>query len=86
MERTFVLVKPCAMNRAIAGEVIARFEKKGLKMVAAKMMLLSEELLKEHYAHLADKPFFPRIVEFMSSGPVIATAWEGKEAGYKTQR
>jgi len=80
MEKTLILIKPDAVQRGIAGEIITRFEKKGLKLVGNKMMNLSDDILKAHYAHLADKPFFPRIVEFMQSSPVIAQCWEGKEA------
>jgi len=80
MQRTFVLLKPDALNRGLVGKVIQRFEKKGLKLVALKMMALDDALLMEHYAHLADKPFFGGILEFMKSSPVVATVWEGNEA------
>ena len=77
MERTLILIKPDAMQRGLVGEVITRFERKGLKMVGCKMMQLSEEILNEHYAHIADKPFFPGVRDFMMSAPVIAQCWEG---------
>lgn len=77
MERTFVMIKPDALQRGLVGETISRLEKKGLKMVGCKMMMLGEDTLKEHYAHLADKPFFPGIVKFMQSAPVVVTVWEG---------
>lgn len=77
MERTLILIKPDAMQRGLVGEVITRFERKGLKMVGCKMMQLSEALLNEHYAHIADKPFFPGVRDFMMSAPVIAQCWEG---------
>lgn len=78
-ERTLVLVKPDAIQRGLIGEIITRFEKKGLKLIAMKMMGLDEALLREHYAHIADKPFFPGLAKFMQSTPVIAMCWEGLE-------
>ena len=80
MERTLVLIKPDAIQRGLTGDITARFEKKGLKLVGMKMMTLNDALLKEHYAHIADKPFFGGISEFMSSSPVIVQCWEGLEA------
>ena len=80
MERTLVLIKPDGIQRGLVGDIITRFEKKGLKMVGCKMMGLDEALLREHYAHIADKPFFPGVSSFMSSSPVIAMCWEGLEA------
>ena len=80
MERTLILIKPDAMARGLAGVVLGRFEQKGLKIAGMKMIQLTDELLKEHYSHLADKPFFPTITEFMSRTPVIALCLEGLEA------
>lgn len=80
LEQTLVLAKPDAIQRGLVGEVISRLERKGLKLVGMKMMHLNEVLLREHYAHLADKPFFPKINTFMQSSPVIAMVWEGLEA------
>ncbi len=80
IERTFIILKPDAVNRGICGEVIARFEKKGLKIVAMKMAKLSEDVLKEHYAHHSGKPFFPDLIEFMSKSPVILGVVEGRNA------
>lgn len=77
MERTLVILKPSAVQRGLIGEVIARFEKKGLKLVAIKMIRLTDEILAEHYAHLVDRPFFPRIVASMKSSPVVVCCWEG---------
>ena len=77
MERTLIIIKPDAMQRGLTGEVTTRFERKGLKLVGCKMMQLSEELLNEHYAHIADKPFFPGVRDFMMSTPVIVQCWEG---------
>jgi len=78
MERTLVLLKPDAVQKNISGAIISRFEQKGLKIIGAKMMALSTELLASHYAHLADKPFFPRICSYMQTGPVLALALEGE--------
>jgi len=79
MEKTYIMLKPDALKRKLVGEIIARIEKKGFSIVDMKMMTLSEEILKEHYAHIADKPFFPELVEYMTSGPVIAMIVEGDE-------
>jgi len=78
-EKTLVLVKPDAIQRGLIGEIVGRFEKKGLKLVGAKMMSLDEAVLREHYAHIADKPFFGGLAKFMQSTPVIAMCWEGLE-------
>lgn len=78
-ERTLVLVKPDAIQRGLIGKIIERFERKGLKLVGLKMMTLDEVLLREHYAHLADKPFFKGLAKFMQSTPIIAMCWEGLE-------
>ena len=80
MERTLILCKPDCMEKNLAGEVLGRFQKAGLQLVAAKMLRLTPALLNEHYAHLADKPFFPEIVSFMSSRPVLALIPEGDQA------
>jgi len=78
-EQTLVLIKPDAIQRGLFGEIVGRFERKGLKMVGCKMMTLDEALLREHYAHLADKPFFGGLAKFMQSTPVVAMCWEGLE-------
>ncbi len=78
-EKTLVLIKPDAIQRGLIGKIVERFERKGLKLVGMKMMALDEVLLREHYAHLADKPFFGGLAKFMQSTPVIAMAWEGLE-------
>lgn len=77
MELTVVLLKPDCIGKKLSGEVIKRFEGAGLTIRGCKLMALSEDLLKEHYSHIADKPFFPEIVQFMQSTPVIAMALEG---------
>ena len=78
-EKTLVLIKPDAIQRGLVGDIMTRFEKKGLKVVGLKMMRLDEAMLREHYAHIADKPFFPGISNFMQSSPVIAICLEGLE-------
>merc|ERR1712157_638564 len=71
------MLKPDAVQRGLVGEIIKRFEAKGFKLVAMKFMTASEELLKEHYADLSSKAFFPGLVEYMASGPVVPMVWEG---------
>lgn len=80
MERTFVMVKPDGVQRAIAGEVVSRFESKGLKLVACKLMTISKELAAKHYAEHVGKPFYEKLVGFITSGPVLAMVWEGQDA------
>jgi len=80
LERTVVLVKPDAVQRGFIGEIIHRFERKGLQLVGLKMTQLSDETLQQHYAHHAEKPFFASLKSFMQSTPVIAMAWEGPQA------
>ena len=77
MERTLVLIKPDAIQRDLAGEIIRIFERKGLKLVGIKMMALDDALLDVHYSHLAGRDFFGEIKTFMRSTPVIACCWEG---------
>jgi len=80
MEKTLLLIKPDAIQRGIIGEIISRFEKKGLKLVGMKMIQLNDKLLNDHYSHLVEKPFFERIKKFMKSTPVIACCWEGADS------
>ena len=80
MERTLLILKPSCLQRGLVGEVISRFEKKGLKLVAMKMALPASEVWDEHYAHLQDKPFFPWIKASMMAAPVILCCWEGYNA------
>ena len=80
MEKTLVLIKPDAFQRALVGCIITRLEQKGLQLVGAKMMHLADNLLDRHYAHLHTQPFFREIKDFMKSGPVLATCWVGAEA------
>lgn len=77
MEQTLVIIKPDAVQRGLIGEVTKRFEQKGLKLVGMKMVYLDDETLKEHYSHIADKPFFPGIVKFMKSSPAVVQVWGG---------
>ena len=80
MERTLVILKPSALQRSLVGEVIKRFEQKGLQLLGIKMIQLTNEILNEHYAHLSDRPFFQRVKDAMMITPVIVTCWEGKDA------
>merc|ERR1711956_119440 len=76
-ERTFILLKPDAVHRGLVGEIIKRFEQKGFKLVAMKMMHASVEHLEEHYSDLKGKGFFPGLIKYMNSGPVVPMVWEG---------
>merc|ERR1711997_267365 len=76
-ERTFIMLKPDAVQRGLVGEIIKRFEQKGFKLVAMKMMHASVEHLEEHYADLKGKGFFPGLIKYMNSGPVVPMVWEG---------
>jgi nucleoside-diphosphate kinase len=80
MEKTFVMLKPDAIQRSLAGEIISRLEKRGLKLVALKMLLINKELAERHYGEHKGKTFFDELVNFITSGPVIAMIWEGKQA------
>jgi len=77
-ERTFIMIKPDGVQRGLVGEIIKRFEQKGFKLVAIRMMRPGEAHLREHYADLAARSFFPGLVKYMNSGPVVAMAWEGQ--------
>jgi nucleoside-diphosphate kinase len=80
MDRTLILVKPDAFARGLTGEIIARFERKGLTIVALKHMTVTEDLAKQHYAEHAERPFFGELVEFITSGPIVAMVLEGTDA------
>ena len=80
MERTLILVKPDAFARRLTGEIIARFERKGLQIVALRAMTVSEALAERHYAEHAERPFFGELVEFITSGPIVAMVLEGVDA------
>ncbi|MDE6300879.1 MAG: nucleoside-diphosphate kinase [Muribaculaceae bacterium] len=80
MEQTFVILKPSTIERFLIGDVLTRFQHRGLKISGIKMMQLDEKILREHYAHLVDRPFFPSLVASMTRTPVIVMVLEGKEA------
>jgi nucleoside-diphosphate kinase len=80
MDRTLILVKPDAFARSLSGEIIARFERKGLKIVALRSMTVTRELAEQHYAEHAERPFFGELVEFITSGPIVAMVLEGVDA------
>ncbi|MBT3269588.1 nucleoside-diphosphate kinase [Candidatus Poribacteria bacterium] len=80
MERTLILLKPDAVQRALVGEIVTRFESKGLKIVGVKMLHVDEALARRHYAAHVDKPFFGSLQRFITSGPLVALALEGTNA------
>ena len=80
MERTFIMVKPNGVTRGLVGEVVRRFEQRGLTLRGMKLMRLSRELAERHYAEHVGKPFYESLVTFVISGPVVVMVWEGNEA------
>ncbi|MEA4910098.1 MAG: nucleoside-diphosphate kinase [Anaerolineaceae bacterium] len=80
MERTLVLIKPDGVQRGLVGEIIARLEKRGLKLVAAKLLSVSQELAETHYAVHKGKPFYEGLIRYITSSPVMAMVWEGPNA------
>ncbi|MCC8071188.1 MAG: nucleoside-diphosphate kinase [Bacteroidales bacterium] len=80
MEKTLIIFKPSAMERGYVGQIITRFQQKGLIISGCKMMQLDEKILREHYAHLVDKPFFPNLMAAMMASPVIVMCLRGKDA------
>jgi nucleoside-diphosphate kinase len=80
MARTLILVKPDAFERGLTGEVLARFERKGLRISALKLLTASEEIANQHYAEHSEKPFFGELVSFITGGPLVAAVLEGPEA------
>ena len=80
MERTFIIVKPDAVQRGLVGEIIARFERRGLKIVAMQFIQVSEDLARRHYAEHEGKPFYEGLIDYITSAPVMAMAWEGPNA------
>lgn len=80
VEKTFVMVKPDGTQRQIAGEIISRFEKKGLKLIGMKMMRLNRQKAEKHYAEHVGKTFYEELISFITSGPVIVSVWEGLDA------
>ncbi|KAH8805772.1 nucleoside diphosphate kinase [Xylogone sp. PMI_703] len=79
-EQTFIAIKPDGVQRGLVGPIITRFESRGFKLVAIKLMQASQEHLEKHYADLAGKPFFPGLIKYMGSGPICAMVWEGRDA------
>ncbi|KAH7889782.1 nucleoside diphosphate kinase [Phlebopus sp. FC_14] len=79
-ERTYIMVKPDGVDRGLVGEILARFEKRGFKLIAAKLALPSKEHLEKHYSDLKEKPFFPGLINYMLSGPVFCMVFEGLDA------
>ena len=80
MERTFVMIKPDGVERKLVGEIIRRFENKGLTLVGLKMLTPDRQLAEKHYDVHRERPFFGELVEFITGGPVVATCWEGDNA------
>ncbi len=80
MERTFVMIKPDAVQRGLVGEIIQRFERRGLKIVAMKLVHVSRELAEKHYEVHKDRPFYPGLIAYITSGPVVAMVLEGTHA------
>ncbi len=86
VEKTCVLLKPDCMRRGLTGEIIARIEKKNLRIADIKMIRFDDALLRAHYAHIVDKPYYPRVVDYMMSGPVIAMVIKGESAIHQIRR
>lgn len=80
VERTLVLVKPDGVRRGVVGEILSRFERKGLKLVAAKTLRVTPDLAQRHYAEHQGKPFYPALIQHITSGPIVALALEGRSA------
>ncbi|MCE5260126.1 MAG: nucleoside-diphosphate kinase [Chloroflexi bacterium] len=80
MERTLVLVKPDGVQRGLIGEIIGRFERRGLKLVGLKMLQMTEQLARRHYAVHEGKAFYPGLIQYITSAPVVAMVWEGPKA------
>ncbi len=86
MERTLMLIKPDAFNRALVGRIISRLEEKGLQLVGAKLIWLDDNILNKHYAHLSNQPFFEEIKNFMKAGPVLAMVCESLDCVQTVRR
>ena len=80
MERTYIMVKPDGVQRRLSGEIIRRFENRGLKLVGLKMVVPTRDVAEKHYAVHAERPFYGELVDFVTSGPVVAMVWEGVAA------
>ena len=81
IERTYIMIKPDGVQRKLVGNIIERFEQRGYQLVAMKLYQASDDLLKTHYGDLVSKPFFPKLLEYMLSGPVCCMVWKGENAG-----
>ncbi|PPR08030.1 hypothetical protein CVT24_010871 [Panaeolus cyanescens] len=79
-ERTYIMIKPDGVQRGLVGKIIQRFEERGFKLIALKLVQSTEEHLEKHYADLKGKPFFPGLIKYMASGPVVAMVWQGLDA------
>jgi len=79
-ERTYIMIKPDGVQRSLVGKIIARFEERGYKLVALKLVQATEAHLEKHYADLKGKPFFPGLIKYMASGPVVGMVWQGLDA------
>ena len=86
IERTFVMLKPGTLQRRIAGEVISRFERKGLNIIALKMLQMNKTLVETHYAEHADRDYYHKLIDYTLSGPVIAMILEGEDAIFLVRR
>jgi len=80
MEKTFLMVKPDGVQRGLIGEIVSRFERKGLQLAAAKFIMVTPEIASQHYAEHVGKSFYPPLVDFITSGPVFAMVWQGDNA------
>jgi nucleoside-diphosphate kinase len=80
LERTFIMVKPDGVQRRLVSRILGRFEDRGLKLVGLKLMKISKDLAEEHYGEHQGKPFFRGLIDFITSGPVVAMVWEGQDA------
>jgi nucleoside-diphosphate kinase len=78
-ERSYIMIKPDGVERGLVGEIIKRFENRGYKLVALELKTPTKELLEQHYGDLKSKPFFPKLIAYMQSGPVVSMVWEGKD-------
>src|ERR1700722_11991924 len=80
MEKTYIMVKPDGVQRGLSGQIVQRFEAKGLKLVACKLMVVSKAQAEKHYQEHVERSFFPELLGFITSGPVLAMVWEGDQA------
>ena len=80
MERTYLMVKPDGVQRGLCGEIVSRFEKKGLKLIAMKLMIIPKDVAENHYGEHKGKKFYDSLISYITSGPVLAMVWEGENA------